>query len=298
MTDRREPQRSASKLGYDQAGQRMQDQAARGPQALVLRHKEFLEARLQNITKWVRAGVKPEALIRFALLDLQQNDKLRACDPATIYAGLLACAVTGLEPGALKGEAYLVPFGGKAQFIVGWKGIVKQARRTREIVGLTSNVVFENDTFELDLGSDNRLRHLPLLRGDRGDIIGSYAIATLASGHREIEWVDREDIERVRAVADKRGASPAWKDWFDQMARKTSIRRLGKRLPLGHDYYVGIAVEQAQEDGKSERDVLDIVTDGEASRTEESVERAASMRAQADGDRPPTPEEEAAMGGE
>jgi recombination protein RecT len=288
---------SKMKESYTKAGAEMQRQQDNGPQALVKRHKEFLEARLAHIQKWVTANVRPEALIRFALLDLQQNDKLRACDPATIYAGLLACAVTGLEPGALKGEAYLVPFGGKAQFIVGWKGIVKQARRTREIVGLTSNVVFEGDTFELDLGTENRLRHLPLLRGDRGSIIGSYAIATFATGHREIEWVDREDIDRVRAVADKRGASPAWKDWYDQMARKTSVRRLGKRLPLGHDYYVGMAVEQAQEDGKSDRDVLDIVTDGEASRTEESAERAASMRAQADGDRPPTPEEEAAMDG-
>lgn len=298
MTDRREPQRSASKLsGYDQAGQRMQDQAARSPQALVLRHKEFLEARLQHIAKWVTAGVRPEALIRFALLDLQQNDKLRACDPTTIYTGLLACAVTGLEPGALKGESYLVPFGGKAQFMAGWKGLVKQAKRSREVAGVVAHVVRELDEYDVQLGTTNKIHHR-MAKGDRGHIVGAYAVATFVGGHQEIEPLDMSDLERIRAVAEKRGKSPAWTEWPDEMSRKSAIRRLAKRLPLGADYHIGMAIEQAHEDGKSDRDVLDIVTDGEASRTEESAERAASMRAQADGDRPPTPEEEAAMSAE
>lgn len=307
MTDRREPQRSASKLGYDQAGQRMQDQAKNDPQALVRqqieKHQDFLKQREGQLQRWISAGIDPRALVRYAILDMSapKADKLRACTPQSIYMGLLACAVAGLEPGALKGHAFLVPFKGQAQYMAGWKGYVVQARRSFEVRAITPNVVFANDTFDLDLGSGMPPVHKPLLTGPRGDIIGAYAVAKLVGSRDsivsyEVEWMDREDLDAVRK-AGQRGEreSDAWTLWGDQMMRKGPVRRIAKRLPMGADYYKGLAIEQAQEDGKGASDVIDVLTDGEASRVEEVSERAASMRAQADGDRPPTPEEEAAM---
>jgi recombination protein RecT len=225
----------------------------------------------------VRGGVRPEALIRFSLLDMQQNQKLRECAPESIYLGLLACAVTGLEPGALHGHAYLVPFGGKAQFMAGYKGLIKMAKRSGEVAGLTSNVVCEADTFDLDLGTANQLVHKPA-RGDRGEVIGAYAIAKMTAGHHEIEWVDRDDLDKIRAVADKRGKSPAWSEWPTEMMRKTSIRRLSKRLPLGHDYVISTAIEQAQEETGSAAEILDLETDGAASSSEASAARAPAVQ--------------------
>lgn len=310
MTERREPQRSASKLsGYDQAGQRMQEQASRDPMALVRQqvktHQDFLQAREGQLQRWISAGIDPRALVRYAVLDMSapKADKLRACTPQSIFMGLLACAVAGLEPGALKGHAFLVPFKGQAQYMAGWKGYVVQARRSFEVRAITPNVVFANDTFDLDLGSGMPPVHKPLLTGPRGDIIGAYAVAKLVGSRDsivsyEVEWMDREDLDAARK-AGQRGEreSDAWVSWGDQMMRKAPVRRIAKRLPMGADYYKGLAIEQAHEEGKGASDVIDVLTDGEASRIEEVSERAASMRAQADGDRPPTPDEEAAMGG-
>ena len=264
---------------YTQSGQRMEQQQANGPNALVKEHKQFLEQRVQQIGKWVTQGVRPEALVRFALMDISQNDALRKCDPNTIYLGLLACAVTGLEPGALRGEAYLVPFAGKAQFMPGWKGLVKQARRSREVDAIVANVVRENDVFDIDLGTANAIIHKPVLR-DRGPVIGAYAIATMKGGFRELEWLDREDLEKIKRVATKRAVTPAWKDWEDQMQRKSAIRRLAKRLPLGADYFVAMALEEADTDVEF-NSIIDIETDGEASRTTEAAQRGESMREQA-----------------
>lgn len=286
-----------SKIDYTKSGQRLQEQQAGNPQALVRRqvedHQAFLKERIPQLERWITGGVDPRALVRFAVLDLsaptKAGDKLRECSRESIYMALLACAVTGLEPGALKGEAFLVPFSKKAQYMAGWRGLVKQARRTREITRCGANVVFEADEFDLDLGTANTVHHKPLLRGERGEIIGAYAIATLGADHHEIEWMDREDLEAVKRVSTARGESDAWRDWGDQMHRKAAIRRLSKRLPLGHDYYVGLAVERAHEEGKGDREVLDIVTDGEVSRTEATADVAASMRAQAD----PSPAEAA-----
>lgn len=288
-----------SKIDYTRSDKRLAEQSSNDPQALIRQQlgetQRYLDAKMPQLERWITGGVDPRALVRFAMLDMsaptRAGEKLRECSRESIYMSLLACAVTGLEPGALKGEAFLVPFAKKAQFMIGWRGIVKQARRSRDIFGVTANVVFDHDTFELDLASGGPPVHRPLLRGNRGEIIGAYAVATFASGHREVEWMDWEDLNAVKKVAIQRGASDAWKDWEDQMYRKAPIRRIAKRLPLGHDYYVGLAVERAHEDGKSDREVLDIVTDGEASKTEVQASAAASMREQVLGGEEPTAEE-------
>lgn len=260
---------------YTASGKALQKQHDNGPRAEADRHQQFLKARMDQIGRWVTQGVRPEALVRFTLLDLSTNEKLRKCTPESIFMSLLACATTGLEPGALKGEAYLVPFAGKAQFMPGWRGLVKQARRSREIAGLTANVVREHDVFDLDEGTANTLVHKPA-RSNRGDVIGAYAIATLVGGHHEIEWLDREDLDAIQVVAEKRGKSPAWGEWEDQMQRKSAIRRLAKRLPLGSDYYVGLALERAADEGKDQKEVLDVMAEQGAS-TDSGADRAPQM---------------------
>lgn len=256
-----------SKNEYVKSGQALQRQHDASPRAVLQQRKAFLDARLPMLAKWVRGGVRPEALVRFCLLDMQQNQKLRDSDPQSIWLGLLACAVTGLEPGALHGHAYLVPFGGKAQFMAGYKGLIKMARRSGEVAGMTSNVVHARDEFALDLGTANTLVHRPAI-GDRGDVIGAYAIARMKDSAHEIEWMDVDDLAKVRKVADARGKSPAWATWEDQMQRKSVIRRLAKRLPLGNDYLVSVAIEQAQDDTGDAKDIIDLETDGAASLSE------------------------------
>jgi len=230
----------------------------------IMRHRMFLDARMARIGQWVTQGVRPEALVRFVLMDMDgsKGATLRACTPQSVYLALLACAVTGLEPGALKGEAYLVPYKNKgimeATFMPGWRGIVKQARRSREVTEIWSNVVFENDEYDFDLGTARYLIHKPAKR-DRGQICGAYAIAKLAGGGHEIETMDMDDLLAVRNAGSN---GPAWTDWEDQMYRKAPIRRLGKRLPMGADYFVALALERSVSDGSSTRKILEMHGEG------------------------------------
>jgi len=276
------PTKPASRIDYTASGKALQTQADSGSIVAIKRHREFLDGQISKINRWVTQGVKPEALIRFALLDMDgdKGAKLRECTPQSIYLGLLACAVTGLEPGALKGEAYLVPYRNKgtmeATFMPGYRGLIKQARRSREIKSIGAQVVFERDTFDLDLGTANALVHKPALR-DRGDIIGAYAIARLATGVDEVEWMDRDDLEAVRKAGSN---GPAWGDWEDQMFRKAPYRRLCKRLPMGADYYVALALEHAP-NAADQSKVIDTYTEGEGERTQIQGASSAEMAAQA-----------------
>lgn len=241
------------------------DQEQRPPDE-IMRHRMFLDARMSRIGQWVTQGVRPEALVRFALMDMDgdKGAKLRSCTPQSVYLALLACAVTGLEPGSLRGEAFLVPYRNKgvmeATFMPGWRGIVKQARRSREITEIWSNVVFENDEYHFDHGTAKYLVHKPAKR-DRGEICAAYAIAKLSSGGFEIETMDMDDLLAVRNA----GANgPAWTDWADQMYRKAPIRRMAKRLPMGAEYFVALALEQAASDASSQMKIIEMHGEGKA----------------------------------
>lgn len=282
-----QPPRAASRLNYDASSQAIQQTQQNPVTAIVTQHKDFLEKRLAKIKEWVRHGVSPEALVRFTLREMSGNTsasaKLRECTPESIYLGLLACAVTGLEPGALKGEAYLVPFRDnkrgvtEATFMPGYRGIVKQAKRSREVVAIWSNVVFEGDEFEVDLGSGNKIVHRPRLdkRGD--DVIAAYAIARMSSGADQIELMDRKDLDAVRKASGNK--SPAWDAWPDQMYRKAPVRRLGKYLPMGPDYFVAMALDDANTT-EDQRRIIDVEVTGEATRTEVAAGAAVEMAAQ------------------
>lgn len=276
-----QPPRTGSRLNYDASSRAIERREPDAPIEAIKRHKAFLDARLAKISEWVTNGLRPEALIRFAMRDMDgpRGEALRKCSPESIYLGLLACAVTGLEPGALKGEAYLVPFKGEATFMVGYRGIIKMARRSRGVAAIWSNVVYEGDEFEVDLGSANRIVHRPRL-GSRGEkIIAAYAIARMANGQDEIELMDDADLDAVKKAGQ---GGPAWKDWGDQMMRKSPIRRLGKRLPLNADYYVALALDAATPD--EQRRIIDVETSGESNRAELHSQIADEMTKQATGD--------------
>jgi recombination protein RecT len=248
--------------------------------------RDFLRVKESALAQYVTNGLKPEALIRFALLDYSTNEKLQACTRQSLYLALIACAVTGLEPGGLRGEAYLVPYGKEATFVPGYKGLIKLARRSRGIRKLSCNVVYDGDFFDYDVGTSAFVKHKPTL-GDRGDIIAAYAAAELDDGALEVELMPFADLEKVRK-ASKGG--PAWRDWEDQMYRKAPIRRLCKRLPLGSDYFIAQALDTHVDQGElaQYRNVIDVATDGEAERSdkaEEASARAEELRRKMDGNR-------------
>jgi recombination protein RecT len=144
----------------------------------------------------------------------------------------LNAATDGLLPDGR--EAALVLFGQEAVYMPMIAGIYKKVRNSGEISTLSSHVVYENDDFSywIDEGGPH-LRHAPLLADDRGKTTSVYAVCKLKDGSVEIETMTVAQVEKVRAVSRSKGGP--WKDWWDEMARKTVVRRLSKRLPMSSD---------------------------------------------------------------
>ena len=121
-----------------------------------------------------------ERFQRVALTAFNSNPKLQTCDPMTFIAAMMQSAQLGLEPNTPLGLAYLIPYKvkgiDKVQFQIGYKGLLELAHRSGKIKTLYAHEVRANDEFDIDYGLEQKLTHKPLLVGDRGEVIGYYAV--------------------------------------------------------------------------------------------------------------------------
>mgnify|MGYP001576009704 CR=1 FL=1 len=102
--------------------------------------------------------VTPERLARIAYTTVRQTPALGECYPLSILMAVMEAAQLGLEPNAALGHAYLVPFDNKktgrkeAQLMIGFKGKMELARRSKQVDWIVAEVVHKADKFEYKKG--------------------------------------------------------------------------------------------------------------------------------------------------
>lgn len=173
-----------------------------------------------------------DRMVRLALTEIRKNSQLMNCDRNSLLGAILECSQLGLEPGNNLGHAYLLPYGKECNLIIGYKGLIDLARRSGQIISLNARGVREHDDFEIEYGIDEKLRHIPN-KGDRGSLIGFYAIARFIDGGHQFEYMTISEIDKIKDTSKsaKSRMSP-WNDYYEEMAKKTVIRRLFKYLPI------------------------------------------------------------------
>lgn len=183
-----------------------------------------------------------------ALADPKLAYKLQRADPATVIEALRESAALGLMPIGSTAEGYLVPRRNSAKsrqagsdvydftFLPGWRGLLKLTYRSKLVTAVDTDVVYENDDFDFEKGTNPYLKHKRALR-DRGNVIATFAIAYLRDGPPIFEIVDEAEMALVMESSTSRDYETKaligpWVEWPDEMRRKTAVRRLDKRLPL------------------------------------------------------------------
>jgi phage RecT family recombinase len=194
-------------------------------------------------------GIAPERIIRTVMVSLERLPALLDCSQQSIINAAMSAACLGIEVDGVTGQGFLIPFAGRAQLVIGYKGMNTMAARS----GFTVNagLVREGDSFDYQLGSGGFVRHKPLL-GNKGKIIAAWAIAS-APGRSDI-IVPPLSIDELMAVKAKspgaRKADSPWNDpaiGFPAMCEKTAKRRLGRALPL-NVMVLGAAMDEAHEE--------------------------------------------------
>lgn len=179
------------------------------------------------------AHVSVEKFTRVAQTAIQNNPDLLNVDRKSLFGAIVRLAQDGLLPDGR--EAAIVKFGSAAQAMPMIAGVLKKIRQSGDVAKISAQVVYENDHFLVKYGFDEDVEHTPPpLDKPRGKEIGAYATAVLKDGTQLLEVMSREEIEKVRAVSRAKGNGP-WVQWWGEMARKTVMRRLSKRLPMSTD---------------------------------------------------------------
>lgn len=188
---------------------------------------------------------------RFAAMTLQalkDTPKLLECF-ATQEGGesfILAvsqAAIVGLEPNTPTEECWILPRNVKdrqtqqwrqeAELSIGYRGLLKLARRTGNVRYAGAEVVYENDEFDWHRGlAGDHLHHRPAT-GDRGPLAFAYALVRFHAGDPVFE------VLSAAQVHDRRASSESWKrdqknsttysPWsqphkVDRMWRKSAVR--------------------------------------------------------------------------
>ena len=165
--------------------------------------------------------------------------------------------------GAL-GEGYLVVYNNKikvngvekwvkqAQFIPGYRGLITLARRSGEISTLYAEAVYKGDVFNVELGLEEKLEHKPNYdseeRDDPKHLAFAYAVAKFKDGSFQFVVMSRKQIDKIRARS-KSAKSGPWVTDFEEMSKKTTIRRLSKALPLTVELAKAVELQGAAEAG-------------------------------------------------
>lgn len=207
-----------------------------------------------------------DRLIRVALTSVQRTPQLLDCDQTSLLAAIIQSAQLGLEPDGVLGHAYLVPFrNGKTgrfevQFIPGYKGLATLARRSGEVSSIDARVVKAGDTFRYSFGLDPKLEHVPADSDDDTprEVTHAYAVVRLKDGGYQFDVMARREIEAVRKRS-RAGTTGPWVSDYDEMAKKTVLRRALKLAPMSVEAQRAVALDEMAEAGISQAlDTIDV----------------------------------------
>lgn len=238
--------------------------------ALMTANKKEIMNKLQKmqgeIARCLPSHLTPERMTRIALTELRKTPKLQECDPLSFIASIMQASQLGLEPGTL-GSCYLIPFWNsklrqyECTFMPGYRGFLDLARRSGQITSLVARSVYENDEFDYEFGLNEKLEHKPCMN-DKGELIAVYAVALLKDGGHQFDVMSRKEVETVRSQSKSKDNGP-WVTHFDEMAKKTIVRRLFKWLPCSVELQRAVSLDEQSEAGiqnikSSASEVIDI----------------------------------------
>lgn len=224
--------------------------------------KDYIRSMGGEIAKALPSVMTPERFSRITLTALSSTPELQRTTPESFLGAMMTAAQLGLEPNTPLGQAYLIPYKNKGvsecQFQLGYKGMIDLAYRSGEVQIIQAHCVYENDKFEYSFGLNPTLVHVPALR-DRGELTHFYAMFRTKDGGYGFDVMTVDDIRRHAEKYSKSyssGFSP-WNTNFEEMAKKTVLKRVLKYAPLKSDFARAVAADGAIRT-EIDKDMLDV----------------------------------------
>jgi len=196
----------------------------------LIRSQLYLPTMQAQLKSALPPHVTVEKFLRVAMTAITQAPNLLNMDRGSLFASVVTAAQLGLLPDAQLGEAYFVPFKGKVTLVPGYRGLLKLARQG-DIGFVEAEVICANDKTLYVLGDNSHFESMVNWQ-DRGEVVAFYALAKYRDGGIAARVVmTKAQVDAIRAKS-QAANGPAWTDNYEEMGKKTALRRLAKLLPL------------------------------------------------------------------
>lgn len=201
-----------------------------------------------------------------ALEVFSADSNLQKCNPMDVMREVMKAASVNLPINKQFGFAYVLPYGTKPQFQLGYKAYIQLAIRTGQYKHINADVVYEGEVTEYD-----KLSGMIKFGGEptSDKVVGYFCYFKLLNGFEKMEYMSVREaaqhairysrglpkgtsIATLEANAGKVGAGQGWLGSFDDMAIKTCVKRA-----LSKYGYLSIEMQNAfaseREDSEAER---------------------------------------------
>jgi recombination protein RecT len=159
------------------------------------------------------------------------KDNLTQCNHQSIIEAFIKCCELKLDPVSGLGKLYLINYNGNLNVQVGYQGWLELLWRAPLVANVYSNVVYEEDEFEVEYGITTSFRHKPKFQSERLKM--TYAFVKFNNGESQIKTASIKEIMESKAASKGSHSSHSpWNKYFDAMAQIVPLRKLAKNLSL------------------------------------------------------------------
>lgn len=189
-----------------------------------------------------RQAISPEDAAKFVSMfesAVRKNPDLLSCSPKSIELAAYKLADLGLSPVDTFNQVYLyyrwnnTVKSNECVIDVGWRGLCTLAYKLCGI-SIESEVIFGGETFQCEKGTIPVLRHVIDINAVRSEdnMVAVYAKATLPGGIQKYEIMTKLQTDGIKKISIEKNKkmTPAWANFYTEMARKSVVKRLCKQL--------------------------------------------------------------------
>lgn len=192
------------------------------------------------------------------------NPTLQKCEPASILTAGFQAESLNLPLNQSLGYAYVVPYGDKAQFQLGYKGIVQLAIRSGQYLDIDVFTIKEGEYKGRD-----KITGKPKFEfieddevAESKEVIGYMATFTLLNGFtKQLYWSKEKTVKHAKQYSKSFGngsRTDLWSNQFDLMAMKTVLKQLlSKYGLLSVELQQALEADQAVIDEKGNKEYVD-----------------------------------------
>lgn len=174
------------------------------------------------------------------------NPQLRNAEPMSIIGAAMVAATMQLQVIPTLGQCYIIPYGKKAQFQVGYLGLLQLCQRSGQFKKILAAPVHEGEYVSGDEFDEEYVFDKKQKKSDK--VIGYMAKFELLNGFTKVAYWD---IDKVKAHATKfsqafrAGFNSPWKSDFDAMAQKTVLKSILKFAPKSIEMQNAVTFDQS-----------------------------------------------------